>query len=51
MKENQGGRWEQLRARRLVDPATQTRYEQQRDTLIAMRRVLQEIDRNGGSAT
>ncbi len=44
MEETKVSRWEQLRARQLADPAAQASYERKRDTLIALRRILQAID-------
>lgn len=39
------GKWEQLRAQRLTDPAMSLRYERKRDTLIATRLRQQEAER------
>lgn len=37
-------KWEQIRDRKLADPASRSRYEQKRDALIAVRRVLLAMD-------
>jgi ribosome-binding protein aMBF1 (putative translation factor) len=38
------GKWEQIRARKLADPATRERYERTRRSVALIRQVLQTID-------
>jgi len=48
MEDGKASKWEQMRARRLTDPAAQASYERKRDTLIAVRRILQAIEGSEG---
>jgi len=40
----EAGKWEQIRDQKLANPASRARYEQKRDALIAVRRVLVAMD-------
>src|SRR5438132_1279779 len=42
--ESRGGRWEQIRARKLADPAARERYERTRRTVAAIRETLMRLD-------
>ncbi len=48
VEDGKASKWEQMRARRLTDPAAQASYERKRDTLIAVRRILQAIEGSEG---
>ena len=50
MVESRGGRWEQIRARKLADPAAQERYERTRRTVAAIRETLMRVDRERAQA-
>jgi hypothetical protein len=40
----QQGRWEQIRAQKLADPAVRERYERTRHTVAAIRETLMRVD-------
>ena len=44
MAEPRGGRWNEIRARRLADPAAGERYERTRRTVAAIRETLMRVD-------